>query len=139
MFWGRSLREGEVLSLTEECGTTAILHISHASLSPMEDKETTKVMLAAEGSNYTLAVMSKGKEDFKDIDLSFSCGNDCFVTVQGPGEVNLLGYFEAMGSIEAQEDSEDDSSDSSSDEEISFLPRSQRPLSPSSSENSSSP
>lgn len=139
MFWGRSLREGEVLSLTEECGATAILHISHVSLSPGEDKNPTKVMLAADGSSFTLAVMSEGKGDFQDIDLSFGCGNDCSVSVQGPGEVNLLGYFEAMGSTEVREDSEDDSSDSSSAEEISFLPRSQHPRSPSSSENSGSP
>jgi len=132
MFWGRSLRQGEVLSLAEECGADAVLHISHASLSPAETKEATAVILETEGRKFILAALKKGKRDFQDVNLSFMAGSDCSVCVEGPGEVNLLGYFEAM-STEEKEDGAESSESASSSEEISFLPRSQGPQSPSSS------
>ena len=129
MFWGRSLRQGEMLSLAEECGAAATLHISHVSLSPGDSSEATNVTLETEGREYRLAVMRKGKGDFQDIDLTFSSGDGGSVSVKGPGQVNFLGYFEAMRSPEG-------SDSHSSSEEISFYPR---PQSPSSSENSHSP
>lgn len=137
MFWGRSLRQGEVLSLAEECGVEAVLHISHASLSPDNTKEATVVILESEGRKFTLAMMKKGSRDFQDVNLSFLAGSNCSVCVEGPGEVNLLGYFEAM-SEGKREESDESSESASSSEEISFLPRSQVIQSPSSSSGHSS-
>lgn len=125
MFWGRSLKQGEVLNISETRELGSVLHISHISLSPDSSslKPTTTVTLDNQGTQLSFAVMQKDTNDFQDVNLTLLTNSDLSFTVTGPGEVNFLGYFEVIDSLPLSESSEEAES---SEEEISFEPRSHR-------------
>ena len=92
MFWGYNLKQGETLNLSTVAHKGDILHLSHINLHRGNIEGRTTVILTQEGKKFTIAHLTK-ENDYADVDLYFSTGNGSVFSIQGNGQVSLLGYF----------------------------------------------
>lgn len=92
MFWGHTLQQGSTLNLSNLSKKGDILHLSHINLYPGSADGLTTVFVMNEGKKIPVAVLSK-EMDYADLDLYLSTNNGPVFTVQGKGQVALLGYF----------------------------------------------
>ena len=114
MFWGRTLKQGETLSLTKEAVNGSLLHLSHVSLNPASKPGATGVFINSGEKKFALVTLEKDKRDFQCVDLYFTTNTNTSFSVIGPGEVNLLGYFEPADEdkpAKAAPDSDEEESD----------------------------
>ena len=92
MFWGHILQQGQTLNLSSLTNKGDMLHLSHINLYPDSSEGITTVFLINEGKKTPIAVLSK-QQEYSDLDLYLSTISGSVFTVQGKGQVSLLGYF----------------------------------------------
>ena len=109
MFWGRTLKHSETLNLTKEGKSGMLLHLSHVSLNPASKPGATTVFIHHGEKKFALVTLEKDKRDFQTLDLYFTTSANTSFSLAGPGEVNLLGYFEPSDENRGDEESEAES------------------------------
>lgn len=92
MFWGTVLQQGKTLNIQTLENKGDILHLSHINLNDINVEGTTSVFLMADGQKYPLAQLT-GKKTTVDLDLYLSTNSNSVFSVQGKGQVSILGYF----------------------------------------------
>lgn len=117
MFWGHTLKQGETLNLTKEEANGALLHLSHVSLNPASKPGATTLFITHGERKFALVTLAKEGRDFQTLDLYFNTSTSTSFSLIGPGEVNLLGYFEPSDEGRGGEE------ESSEEEEPVMLPQ----------------
>lgn len=92
MFWGTVLQQGKTLNIQTLVDKGDILHLSHINLNRVDVEGKTSVFLMADGQKFPLAQLT-GKNNSVDLDLYISTNSTSVFSVQGKGQVSLLGYF----------------------------------------------
>jgi Nucleoplasmin-like domain len=92
MFWGHTLQQGSTLNLSSLRKKGDILHLSHINLHPGSSEGKTTVFIMHEGKKYPLAYLSP-QSSYVDFDLYLTTQDGPVFSVQGNGQVSLLGYF----------------------------------------------
>jgi hypothetical protein len=92
MFWGHIIQQGTTLNLSQFTKKGDLLHLSHINLHPTTLEGNTTVFLLHEGKKYLLAHLNKNFNSVT-VDLYFATKNGPVFSVQGNGQVSLLGYF----------------------------------------------
>lgn len=98
MFWGGIIKEGAPLKSQKllETSEFAVLHLSAAVLAKTADKKT--LLLAKNGKEADVCIAAlSDKRDSAKLDLYINCTQNVNLSVRGPGEVHLSGYFEPKG------------------------------------------
>ena len=129
MFWAGSIKQGTTLDLSKQNSKGELLHLSHVTLYANSPEGTHTVLVNYENKKYPLAHLDKKSQNMVSLDLYFNTSSKVVFSVQGPGEVALLGYFEPSeggvpmeeesneeGSKEQSEESEEESEESSGEE-----------------------
>jgi len=65
-------------------------------LTPGSSDSDTTVFVRTEGKSYPLGTLSRDRT-FRKLDLYFNSSSNTSFYATGPGEVNLIGYFEPEG------------------------------------------
>jgi hypothetical protein len=98
MFWGCVLKEGKPYKTKAvlESNDYPVLHISNAAL-PKTAQSGKIHLVASMGKDIkelTLTTLSKDKVESIALDLYINVTQDVTLSVQGPGELHLSGFFE---------------------------------------------
>lgn len=92
MFWGSVLQRGSTLNLSDHSHKGDILHLSHINLNNLSSKGTTTVFLMSHGQKFPLAHLDSSTSSV-NLDLYLNTTDGYVFSVQGEGQVSLLGYF----------------------------------------------
>ena len=92
MFWGTVLEQGKTLNLQNLSDKGDILHLSHINLNNLDSLGTTSVFLMTDGQKFPLGKLTE-KNNSINLDIYLSTSSITILSVQGKGQISLLGYF----------------------------------------------
>ena len=96
MFWGYILKEGQTLKSSDVINPKeySVLHLSGAVLEKPNSKPTrVYVQNGKDAAEILIASLSEQKES-TSLNLYINCAQHMTLSVKGPSEVHLSGYFE---------------------------------------------
>lgn len=131
MFWGTSIKEGKPFKTNTvlEQNEFPVLHISTIAI-PKSGPKGKYYLLASQGSeikDLTVGVLEKDKNEVQALDLYINVSQQVTLTVQGPGELHLSGFFEPSREEMDEhmfDDEEDEEEEEEEEEEINGLNKS---------------
>lgn len=123
MFWGTVIKEAQPLKSQKilETSEFAALHLSKAILAGKATDAITRLFVkCGKDSDVCIASLSS-KRDEVSLDHYINCTQNITLSVKGPAEVHLSGYFEPKGDDMEDDDifygAENDEEEGASDEE----------------------
>ena len=104
MFWGSVIKEAQPLKSQKilETSEFAALHLSKAIVAKPSDAPTRLFVKCGKDSEVCIASLTKARDEVS-LDHYINCTQNITLSVRGPAEVHLSGYFEPKG-----DDMEDD-------------------------------
>lgn len=116
MFWGAVIKEKEPLKTQNvfDSSEYAVLHLSAAVVAEA-GKQSTRLLCKNAKERPVIIASFNDRSDHTALDLYINCTQQVTLSVQGPQEVHLSGYFEPKGDdmdddlVYGQEGDDDDS------------------------------
>ena len=93
IFWSCELKEGEPYAL-KKFYPKRILHITNAALIKRAKAGKSYLMITRGIETFTIGMLKKDQVDKLRLDLYVNEEDNIRLSLSGPGEVQLLGYFE---------------------------------------------
>lgn len=125
MFWGSVIKEAQPLKSQKilETSEFAALHLSKAIVAKPSDATTRLFVKCGKDADVCIASLTKQRDEVS-LDHYINCTQHITLSVRGPAEVHLSGYFEPKGDDMEDDDmfyggadEDEDEADSASDEE----------------------